>query len=131
MDWVFLNFSEAEVGRIDWPVVRTNFLFSWVVVFMRLKIHLSHLLFFWHIFSRVNGLLDTPPVLLSRQSELKILVFGLLWEVIVSIYRLRQRLPALEESLPFKVVVLAFFEIIDEVADATFLPSFDDIVSPL
>lgn len=92
MNWVFLNLSEAEVVRIDWPVVRTNLLFSWVIVFMRLEIHLSHLLFFGHIFSRVNGVLNAPSALLSGQPELKILILGLFWEVIVSIYGLRQRL---------------------------------------
>lgn len=64
MNWILLYFSKSVISRINWPIVWSLLLLSRIVVLMRFEIHLSHLLSFRHILSRVDSLFCSVFVVL-------------------------------------------------------------------
>lgn len=92
MNNIFLYFTKSKIRWINIPIILSIFLFTCIIILMRFQIHLSNLWFFKHIYTRINCLFCTILIFLSLQSKFKILIFSWLWEIIVSINSLSQRL---------------------------------------
>lgn len=87
---VLLDFAEAEVSWVNWPVVRPLLLLSWIIILVRLQVLQPH--FFWlrHIFTRIDCLFHSIFVLLSCHSILELTALSLHWQTVTSIDCLSQ-----------------------------------------
>lgn len=85
MNNVFLNFSKPKITRIDIPVVLSFFLFSWIIVTMWFQVHLFNFLLFEHIYPWVNCLFCSKLIFLALKAKLKLLLFCLIRQVVISV----------------------------------------------
>lgn len=133
MNNIFLYFTKSKIRWINIPIILSIFLFTCIIILMRFQIHLSNLWFFKHIYTRINRLFCTILIFLSLQSKFKILIFSWLWEIIVSINSLSQRLSKfyLSKYLLLQWFILRFIKIIYKFIYTLNLSCFHYIINSL
>lgn len=90
---IFLHSTEPEISGIDFPVVVSLLLFSSFKILMGLEIHLPYLFTFGHVDSWINCIFSSMFILFSFKSIFKLLSFGHVRQVVISIKSLAEWLP--------------------------------------